>query len=99
VVVLASPGYPESPRVGEPIAGLTEAGEVDGVTVFHAGVGARDGVLVTAGGRVLNVVGVAPTLAEARRRAYLAADRVSWPGLHRRRDIALQAATRGTTGP
>ena len=97
-VVLASPGYPESPRFGDPIAGLADADAVDGVTVFHAGVAERDGALVTAGGRVLNVVGMAPTIAEARRRAYAAADLVSWPGMHRRRDIARAITERGATG-
>jgi phosphoribosylamine---glycine ligase len=92
VVVLASQGYPGTPRTGDPIAGLAEAAAVEGVTIYHAAVGERDGVLVTAGGRVLNVVGTGPTIAEARRRAYRGADRVSWPGVHRRRDIAVEAA-------
>ncbi|MGH9075440.1 MAG: phosphoribosylglycinamide synthetase C domain-containing protein, partial [Acidimicrobiales bacterium] len=70
-----------------------EAEEVEGVTVLHAGTATGEGGrLVTAGGRVLDVTAVGPTLAEARDRAYRAAGRVSWPGLHYRRDIALHAA-------
>jgi phosphoribosylamine--glycine ligase len=91
-VVLASPGYPQSPRTGDVIEGLEEATTVEGVTVFHAGVGERDGRLVTAGGRVLNVVGQAPTIAQARKRAYDAARRIFWPGLHHRTDIAQEAS-------
>src|SRR5690606_6022699 len=70
-VVCAAEGYPTAPRTGDRIEGLDEARAVEGVTVFCAGVAADgDGALVTAGGRVLNVCGTGPTLAEARRRAY-----------------------------
>jgi phosphoribosylamine---glycine ligase len=92
VVVLASPGYPEAPRSGSVIEGCEAAAASEGVTVFHAGVAERDGRLVTAGGRVLNVVGTAPTIAEARRRAYAAARHIRWPGIHKRTDIALEAS-------
>jgi phosphoribosylamine--glycine ligase len=91
-VVLAGDGYPATPRAGDPIEGLDEAGACEGVIIYHAGVGERDGRLVTAGGRVLDVVGTGATIAEARRRAYDAAGRISWPGLHHRSDIALEAA-------
>jgi phosphoribosylamine--glycine ligase len=93
-VVLASEGYPTSPRVGDAIEGLDATGSVaaEGVLVFHAGVAERDGAIATAGGRVLNVVGSAATIAEARQRAYAAAARISWPGMHRRSDIAAAAA-------
>ena len=88
-VVLASEGYPGSPRTGDRIAGIEEASAVSGVSVFCAGVGAGDdGVLVTAGGRVLDVTGRGPDVATARTRAYEAADLISWPGLQRRNDIA-----------
>jgi phosphoribosylamine--glycine ligase len=91
-VVLASEGYPGSPRTGEPIEGLDEAAATDGVVVFHAGTRAGpDGSVLTAGGRVLNVTGSGPTLAVARERAYAAAGRISWPGLQYRRDIAAAA--------
>ncbi len=94
-VVLASAGYPTSPRTGDPIDGLDAAAAVDGVTVFHAGTKRRDdGAIVTAGGRVLDVTAAAPTLAEARARAYEAVEQISWPGLQYRRDIAALAAAR-----
>jgi phosphoribosylamine--glycine ligase len=91
-VVLCSEGYPTAPRTGDVITGIAEA-EALGATVFCAGVAAGpSGDLVTAGGRVLDVTGVGPTLAEARTRAYAAAERISWPGVHFRTDIAAGAA-------
>ncbi|MGH9087916.1 MAG: phosphoribosylamine--glycine ligase [Acidimicrobiales bacterium] len=94
-VVLAVEGYPASPRTGDKVDGLGPDGQladpVDGVTVFHAGT-RRDGgpgaPFLTAGGRVLDVTAVAATLEEARRRAYAAAARITWPGAHLRHDIA-----------
>jgi phosphoribosylamine--glycine ligase len=56
--------------------------------VFAAGVGDRDGCLVTTGGRVLTVTGQGPTVSEARRRAYEAVSVISWPGMQYRTDIA-----------
>ncbi|HSL12242.1 MAG TPA: phosphoribosylamine--glycine ligase [Actinomycetota bacterium] len=91
-VVLASGGYPGSYGTGFPIEGIDDAERVDGVTVFHAGTALRDGTVVTAGGRVLAVSATGSTLAEARHRAELACDRVSFEGMHRRRDIAARAA-------
>jgi phosphoribosylamine--glycine ligase len=92
-VVLASPGYPESPRTGGVIDGLDDVEGLPGVTVLHAGVAANDdGRLVTAGGRVLNVVGTGNDIAEARQRAYDAAGRIRWSGIHYRTDIAMEAA-------
>jgi phosphoribosylamine--glycine ligase len=100
-VVLASEGYPASPRTGDVIAGLDAAAEVEGVTVFHAGTAAVDGrpgeagssgEIRTAGGRVLNVTALGATLADARARAYEAAGRISWPGMQYRHDIAATAA-------
>jgi phosphoribosylamine--glycine ligase len=88
-VVLASRGYPESSSAGDPIAGLDE---VEGVQVFHAGTAERDGRLVTAGGRVLNVTALAPTPGEARDRAYGAAERIRFDGRQLRTDIAARAA-------
>lgn len=91
-VVLATEGYPISPRSGDPITGI-EAAEAAGATVFCAGVAGSDrGALVTAGGRVLNVTGHGDTVAAARTLAYRAADLISWPGVHRRSDIALEAS-------
>jgi phosphoribosylamine--glycine ligase len=91
-VVLAAPGYPEAPRGGDILKGLDEASAVEGVTVFHAGT-RRDaeGVLRSAGGRVLNVVARGATVAEARARAYAAVARIDWPGAVYRRDIAVRA--------
>ncbi len=88
-VVLAAEGYPTRPRTRQLLSGIEEAEAVDGVVVFHAGV-ARDGDgrLVTAGGRVLDVTALAPSVDEARRRAYEAVAHISFPGMQYRRDIA-----------
>jgi phosphoribosylamine--glycine ligase len=92
-VVLASERYPKAPREGDPIRGLEAAAAVPGVLIFHAGTArADDGSLMTAGGRVLDITARAPTLGEARDRAYSAAALIEWPGMHYRRDIAAAAA-------
>jgi phosphoribosylamine--glycine ligase len=97
-VVLASPGYPERPRTGDTIEGLTGTGQsvaaTEGVTVFHAGTGrhSADGPFYTAGGRVLGVTAVAPTVERARARAYEAAAPIDWEGMQLRHDIAALAA-------
>jgi phosphoribosylamine--glycine ligase len=97
-VVLASQGYPESPRTGDVIEGLDAGGQsvaaVDGATVFHAGTRRHSatGPFYTAGGRVLGVTAVAPTVAEARERAYAATAPIDWEGMQMRRDIAALAA-------
>ena len=77
-VVLASAGYPASSSKGDVISGLDQAAAVEGVEVTHAGTARSNGEVVTAGGRVLNVTGIGPTAAEARRRAYDAAELVSF---------------------
>jgi phosphoribosylamine---glycine ligase len=88
-VVLASGGYPEGYATGIPIDGVDQADQQPGVTVFHAGTSRDDdGGLRTAGGRVLDVTARGADVAEARSRAYAAADRITWDGLHRRGDIA-----------
>ncbi len=98
-VVLAAPGYPERPRTGDPINGLTDIGQssaaVARVTVFHAGTGRHgpDRPFHTSGGRVLGVTAVAPTLAEARANAYAAAAPIEWDGVQYRSDIALAVST------
>jgi phosphoribosylamine--glycine ligase len=94
-VVLASGGYPGEYRTGVPIDGLGNAGEVEGVAVFHAGTARRDGRVVTAGGRVLAVSALGKGLAEARRRAYEATSLISFEGMHHRTDIAKEAASDG----
>jgi phosphoribosylamine--glycine ligase len=93
-VVLASAGYPASSSKGDVISGLEEAAAVDGVEVTHAGTAREDGEVVTAGGRVLNVTGLGPTAAEARRRAYDAAKLISFSGMQMRTDIAARAVDR-----
>ncbi|MDQ4098361.1 MAG: phosphoribosylamine--glycine ligase [Actinomycetota bacterium] len=88
-VVLAAAGYPLSPRAGDVVTGIQEAEEEDGVLVFRAGVRTDDdGRTVTAGGRVLNVCALAPTVDDARRRAYAAVERISFEGMQYRKDIA-----------
>jgi phosphoribosylamine--glycine ligase len=91
-VVLATEGYPADPRKGDPIAGIDAARAIEGVEVFHAGTArATDGTIVTAGGRVLAVTGVGPTIDAARAVAYSGAERISWPGMQYRSDIAAHA--------
>lgn len=85
-VVLAAEGYPESPVKGARIRGLKDLPE--DVLAFHAGTADEDGRLVVAGGRVLNLVGLGDSVAAARRNVYSAVERVSWPGMQYRTDIA-----------
>jgi phosphoribosylamine---glycine ligase len=96
-VVLASAGYPESSSKGDVITGLEQASEIEGVEVTHAGTTRRDGEIVTAGGRVLNVTGLGATAADARRRAYDAAELISFDGKQMRTDIAARAVDKETT--
>jgi phosphoribosylamine--glycine ligase len=91
-LVLASAGYPESSSKGDVISGLEQAAELAEVT--HAGTAERDGEIVTAGGRVLNVTALGPTPAAARDRAYDAAGRISFDGMQLRTDIAARAVER-----
>jgi phosphoribosylamine---glycine ligase len=91
-VVLASAGYPESSSKGDVIHGLEEAAAIAEVT--HAGTAERDGEIVTAGGRVLNLTGLGASPAEARDRAYDAASRISFDGMQIRSDIAARAVER-----
>ena len=92
IVVLASEGYPSTPRTGDVIAGVDEARETDGVSVYAAGVQTNDsGALITGGGRVLNVVGRGRTIDDAVNAAYDGVQQISWPGMHYRSDIARQA--------
>jgi phosphoribosylamine---glycine ligase len=90
-VVLASAGYPASSSKGDVISGLDRAAELEDVEVTHAGTARREDEVVTAGGRVLNVTGLGPTAAEARRRAYDAAELISFDGRQMRSDIAARA--------
>jgi phosphoribosylamine--glycine ligase len=89
-VVLASEGYPDAPRTGDPVAGLAEAAALPG-KVFHAGTRLDGGRVVTAGGRVLCAVGLGDGVADAQRAAYALVDRLSWKGVQFRRDIGWRA--------
>lgn len=94
-VVLASGGYPAAYQKGKPISGLAADGQLPGqpeITVYHAGTASgADGGFVTNGGRVLGVTATALTLPEALKKAYAAADRISFENLHRRSDIGQRA--------
>jgi phosphoribosylamine--glycine ligase len=90
-VVLASGGYPGTYESGKLITGLTEAAAVPGVKVFHAGTSKRDDQYYTAGGRVLNVTARAADLESAVERAYKAAGKIQFEGMHYRKDIASRA--------
>jgi phosphoribosylamine--glycine ligase len=90
-VVLASRGYPEAPEAGQAIQGIEAAERVPGVSVYHAGTAWGDGRLVTAGGRVLTVVGRGADFGEAIARAYAGAGHISFEGMHYRRDIGRKA--------
>lgn len=98
-VVLASQGYPGKPAKGEPITGLATAAAQEGVEIFHAGTTAKDGVLVTNGGRVLNVCATGSNLRGALRRVYTAIHEIRWPNKMFRRDIGRRVLkTLGTQG-
>lgn len=90
-VVLASGGYPGEHVTGRPIGGIDRAESVPGVLVFHAGTAHRDGVLVTAGGRVVAVSALGESFRSARARAYEAAAHITFDGRHMRTDIAATA--------
>jgi phosphoribosylamine--glycine ligase len=92
-VVLASRGYPETSSKGDEISGLGGIDSLD-TEIFHAGTAESEGKLVTAGGRVLNVTGIGASPAEARERAYDAADKIQFDGKQMRRDIAARAVER-----
>jgi phosphoribosylamine--glycine ligase len=89
-VVLAARGYPEAPESGVELRGLEEAEET-GAIVFHAGTAVRDGRILSAGGRVLNVTATGESVTDARDRAYSAVELIDFPGAQYRRDVALRA--------
>lgn len=89
-VVLCAEGYPGAYRQGDPIEGLAEAEMMEGVVVFHAGTRRNGDEIVTAGGRVLGVTAVGEDLTQARQRAYAAAERIRFAGVHYRRDIGAR---------
>jgi phosphoribosylamine--glycine ligase len=94
-VVMAADGYPGTYARGSRIRGLRAAGEVEGVTIFHAGTRIVDGRVFADGGRVLDVTAQGASLAEARDRAYAAVDRIDWPEGFCRRDIGWRALGSG----
>lgn len=93
-VIMATRGYPDSYPRGSEIRGLDAAAKVEGVQIFHAGTKADGKRVLANGGRVLNVTAMAPTIAEARARAYRAVDLIDWPEGFCRRDIAWRAVAR-----
>ncbi|MCB1838761.1 MAG: phosphoribosylamine--glycine ligase [Alphaproteobacteria bacterium] len=91
-VVMAAKGYPGSYEKGTPISCLDQAAQVNDVQVFHAGTAlAKDGGIVSNGGRVLGVTAKGKTVADAQKRAYEAVDRIDWPEGFCRRDIGWRA--------
>ncbi len=93
-VVMASGGYPGAYEKGKVIEGLAEAAHLSGVVVFHAGTVAKDGAVVTSGGRVLGVTALGPSLPEAVKRAYAAISHISFDQAQYRTDIAARALGR-----
>ena len=93
-VVMAAQGYPGTPKKGGAIAGIAEAERIDGVKVIHAGTKLDGANLVANGGRVLNVVALSDSVAQARERAYRAVDALDFPDGFCRRDIGWRALGR-----
>ena len=89
-VIMASGGYPKSYPKGIEITGLTD-GQLDGVTVYHAGTKLQDGKLVTAGGRVLGVTALGNDLQDALNKSYAAVGKIHFDGAHYRKDIGAKA--------
>jgi phosphoribosylamine--glycine ligase len=90
-VVMASGGYPGSYPKGKVITGLAAANALPGTKVFHAGTAAKDGQIVTNGGRVLGVTALGKDLPAAQAAAYAAVSKIQFEGAHFRRDIAAKA--------
>ncbi|MDT8299285.1 MAG: phosphoribosylglycinamide synthetase C domain-containing protein, partial [Spirochaetaceae bacterium] len=89
-IVLASEGYPGSYETGYPISGISEAEET-GARVYGAGVRSENGGILTDGGRVLGVTGIASNLKDARALAYKAIDKIDFKGAWYRKDIGVSA--------
>ncbi|MBQ7739780.1 MAG: phosphoribosylamine--glycine ligase [Eubacterium sp.] len=89
-VIMASGGYPKSYPKGIEITGLTD-GDLDGVTVYHAGTKLENGKLVTSGGRVLGVTALGDTLEDALKKSYDGVSRIHFDGAHYRKDIGKRA--------
>lgn len=89
-VIMASKGYPKSYPKGIEITGLTD-GQLEGVTVYHAGTAIKDGKLVTSGGRVLGVTALGNNLQDALNKSYDAVEKINFDGAHYRKDIGKRA--------
>jgi len=93
-IVISSGGYPGPYRKGDEITGIKEAESLDGVRVFHAGTSFKNGETVASGGRVLGVTATGPDIAAAKAKAYEAASRIHFEGMHYRKDISDKALKR-----
>ncbi len=93
-VVMAANGYPAAPEKGTQINGLEEASAAGNTEIFHAGTAIRDGMMVAAGGRVLNVTALGSSVDEAALAAYTAVDKIDWPGGFFRTDIGWREIAR-----
>ena len=90
-VVMASKGYPGDYEKGKTIHGLKEVSQMKDVFVFHAGTDIKDGQIITNGGRVLGVTGLGEDISRAIEKTYRAVKKISWDGVHYRRDIGQKA--------
>lgn len=90
-VVMASKGYPGDYEKGKIIGGLKEVSQMEGVFVFHAGTALVDDKMVTNGGRVLGVTGLGEDIPRAIQKTYQAVKKISWDGVHYRKDIGRKA--------
>ncbi len=98
-VVMASGGYPGKYAKGHPIQGLDKAARMRDVVVFHAGTDAKEGAVVTNGGRVLGVTALGETIDGAIKKAYKAVAKITWKGAQHRSDIGRKALVRFQTPP
>lgn len=89
-VIMASGGYPKSYKKGVEITGLT-SGQLDGVTVYHAGTKIENDKIVTSGGRVLGVTALGDSLADALKKSYEAVENIHFDNAHYRKDIGKRA--------
>ncbi len=98
-VIMAAEGYPGSYEKGMPISGLDAAGRMKNVEVFHSGTALKQQQVVASGGRVLGVTALGGSIPKAIEKAYKAAAKISWKGLHYRKDIGQKALRRLQTPP
>ena len=89
-VVAASGGYPKKYATGYEISGLDEAKALGGIEIFHAGTRAENGKFVTAGGRVLGIVGLDKDLDAAIKKAYAGVEKIHFTDMHYRKDIGIK---------